>query len=110
MDQRVQTKVVDLICGLIARNIVVHVHVRDILQVLELSEIWLTHLCDMMSLLHYVVSALNLIHRLRDVSHSTSFGSSFDDDAHDPSLHDSLPSSPPLGRLTSPPPPSPPLY
>jgi hypothetical protein len=48
------------------------VNVREILHVPELSVIWSTLPHDMTSLMHHVVSALNLIQRLRDAAHSSS--------------------------------------
>jgi hypothetical protein len=67
------------------------IHVREILHVPKLSVIWSTLPCDITSLMRHVVSALNIIHGLRDVAHSISSGSYSKDDDHDPPLHDPPP-------------------
>jgi hypothetical protein len=86
LDQRVQIEVVDHLCGVMVSHGVVPTLVRDILWVPELSMIWMTLPHDMTSLMHHIVSVINLIERLRDHAHVS---------------HDSTPSASSPDRSTS---------
>jgi len=79
------------------RHGVVPIQVREILRVPKLFAIWMTLPHDMMSLMHHVFSALNLIDRLKDVSHDST-----------PSI--SSPNRPTSSSPLGPPPPPPPPH
>jgi hypothetical protein len=70
-NRRVQTKVVDFLCGMMVRRGVVLVSVQEILWVLELFTIWETMRHDMRSLMRHIFGALDYIETLMDVSHDS---------------------------------------
>jgi hypothetical protein len=70
-------KVIDLLCGVIISHGVVPTSARDILQVPNLSTIWMVFPCDMTLLMHLTgTKSINLIDRLRDLAHDSTPSSS----------------------------------
>ena len=99
-NQRVQIKLENRICALFPREGVPCAHIREIIQVPNLFDIWCTLPYDMMTLMCHVFDALTFIQNLRAHTQSRSYPKP--DEVPNDSHHDS-PLANALGkRLTSP--------